>query len=184
MSDKLAGDGMAEKAKGAEEIGGTTTDPNNPRLRRGSPPDEEPVPQNEIYLVLSDEEIAKGFVKPVRYKYLHVGAPGPKYPLRDLTEDERARHGSRYVKYEKFPESESPLIGRSWTQEQLDRVGVGCNAVTEIGSRSIAETYARDPHYYGQTYCVHCSKHLKLNEFVWDPDGESMDPSLQEKQGK
>lgn len=48
-----------------------TTDPNDPRLGHGV--DDEPVPQQEVYLVLSDEERAKGFVRPVRRSYKHVG---------------------------------------------------------------------------------------------------------------
>ena len=47
-----------------------TTNPEDPRLGHGS--DEKPVPQNETYLVLSKEERAKGFVRPVRYGYRHT----------------------------------------------------------------------------------------------------------------
>lgn len=47
-----------------------TTDPNDPNLGHGS--DDKPVPQNKTYLVLSEEERAKGFVRPVRTKYLHL----------------------------------------------------------------------------------------------------------------
>ena len=46
-----------------------TTDPTDPRLGHGS--DDQPGPQNEVYLVLSDEERAKGFVRPVRRSYIH-----------------------------------------------------------------------------------------------------------------
>lgn len=53
---------------------GLTTDPNDPRLGHGS--DTEPGPQNEVYLVLSDEEIAKGFIRPVRYVYRHLVCGG------------------------------------------------------------------------------------------------------------
>jgi len=45
-------------------------DPNDPRLTHGV--DETPVPQADAYLVLSDEERAKGFVRPVRRAYIHV----------------------------------------------------------------------------------------------------------------
>lgn len=47
-----------------------TTDPNDPRLGYGW--ENEPGPQNEVYLVLSDEERAKGFVRPVRRSYKHL----------------------------------------------------------------------------------------------------------------
>lgn len=46
-----------------------TDDPNDPRLTHGA--DDEPVPQAETYLILSDEERAKGFVRPVRRTYVH-----------------------------------------------------------------------------------------------------------------
>lgn len=46
-----------------------TSDPNDPRLTHGS--DSEPVGQADVYLVLSDEERAKGFVRPVRRTYIH-----------------------------------------------------------------------------------------------------------------
>jgi hypothetical protein len=51
-------------------MGELTSDPADPRLGHGA--DEAPVPQNEAYLVLSDEERAKGFVRPVRRSYWHV----------------------------------------------------------------------------------------------------------------
>ena len=44
-----------------------TRDPNDPCLNEGS----KETGQNECYLVLSKEEIAKGFVRPVRYSYIH-----------------------------------------------------------------------------------------------------------------
>lgn len=47
-----------------------TTDPKDPRLGRGV--DENPIPQHEVYLVLSEEERAKGFVRPVRNSYVHA----------------------------------------------------------------------------------------------------------------
>lgn len=148
-----------------------TTDPNDPRLGHGV--DKEPGPQNEVYLVLSEEERAKGFVRPLRYSYRHVGPPAPQYPLRDLTPDEHARYDEykdEYVKYEAYPESELPAVGRFWTQSQLDNVGKGCGTVTTMGE-DLSETYARDPHFYGATYCVACQKHLAVNEFVWTADG-------------
>jgi hypothetical protein len=94
----------------------TTDDPNDPRLTHGS--DEEPVEQAEVYLVLSVEERAKGFVRPVRQAYVHEV----------------------------------------------------CGAVTTM-SRDLAETYARDPYFYGGTYCATCRMHRPVGadgEFLWD----------------
>ncbi|MCU1677692.1 MAG: hypothetical protein JWM93_2450 [Frankiales bacterium] len=45
-----------------------------------------------------------------------------------------------------------------------------CGAVTTMG-RAIAETYARDPQFYGATYCVRCAMHRTVGadgEFTWD----------------
>lgn len=145
---------------------GTTTNPNDPDLTRGV--DREPVPQAKKYLVLSEEERLRGFVEPLRVAYRHVGRPGPRFPIRDMT-DEELEVNPEYVKYEEYPESERPRVGRFWTQEQLDSVGKGCGSVTTM-KKDLAETYARDPYFYGATYCVTCSMHLPVGEdgeFVW-----------------
>lgn len=96
---------------------GVTDNRNDPRLTRGA--DDTPVPQAEVYLVLSAEERAKGFVRPLRRSYLHVK---------------------------------------------------GCGAKTTMGL-ALCETYAREPTFYGSTYCVNCSMHRPVSEFVWDEDG-------------
>jgi hypothetical protein len=102
-----------------------TDDPNNPDLNIIKPSG-----MQKSYLVLSEEERAKGFVRPVRRSYKHVGPPGAIYP--------------------------------------------GCGTVTTMG-QELAETYARDPHFYGATFCVGCRRHLpvgKHGEFVWDGTDE------------
>lgn len=99
-----------------------TTDRDDPDLGHGT--DDAPVPQNEAYLVLSDEERAKGFVRPVRESYVHAR-------------------------------------------------GAACGVVTTM-SRPIAETYARDPHFYGATYCCGCRRHLPVSEFDWDKTSEQV----------
>lgn len=68
--------------------------------------------------MLSDEERAKGFVRPYRDSYLHTK----------------------------------------------------CGVVTRM-ARAIAETYARQPTFYGATFCVKCQTHLPVGEhgeFIWD----------------
>ncbi len=149
-----------------------TTDPTDPLLGHGS--NDKPVPQNAAYLVLSEEERAKGFVRPVRHAYVHVGTPGPQHALRDLTEVERDQFaGTDYVRFETFPEG-SHGLGRYWTQAQLDAVGKGCGAETTMG-RALAETYARAPYFYGATYCVGCRMHRPVGaggEFVWSHTNE------------
>jgi hypothetical protein len=152
---------------------GVTTDPTDPRLTRGV--DEQPVAQADVYLVLSQEERAKGFVRPYRDAYKHVGLQPAKYPLRDLTDEERERHGKYgYVKYEKYPDPNpdgSSVIGRFWTQKDIDNKG--CGNVTTMG-RALSETYARDPTFYGGTYCCTCRMHRPVGEFVWTADGTTV----------
>lgn len=131
--------------------------------------------QHKDYWVLSAAERAKGFVRPVRLTYRHVGLPKPRFELRDLTEQELEWYaGVGYVKYEPYPESDRPALGRFWTQDDLNRVDRGCGFVTRM-SRPIAETYAREPHFYGSTFCVGCGVHLPVGEngeFVWEHSDE------------
>jgi len=95
-----------------------TTDPNDPKLTRYTEP-EKPGPQAEVYLVLSEEERAKGFVRPVRRSYTHSK----------------------------------------------------CGFSTKMGL-ALCETYARNPKFYGATYCCGCSAHFPVSEFKWDEDGQ------------
>lgn len=127
--------------------------------------------QQKGYVVLSEEERARGFVRPVRKSYRHVGPLGPKYPLRDLTAEEKVRYSPYgYVQYEEYPEGEGSA-GRFWTQRVLDKIGKGCGTVTTMAP-SLAETYARDPQFYGGTFCCGCKTHLPINEFVWEGTDE------------
>jgi hypothetical protein len=96
----------------------TTSDRNDPRLTFGA--DSEPAPMAEVYLVLSEDERAKGFVRPLRRAYVHTD---------------------------------------------------GCGALTTMGL-ALCETYARDPAFYGSTYCVGCQMHRPVAEFRWDEDGQ------------
>lgn len=71
------------------------------------------------YVVLSEEERAKGFVRTVRRSYVH------------------------------------------------DKCGV----TTTMG-HALAETYAREPTFYGATFCCKCGAHFPVAEFSWldNPD--------------
>lgn len=150
-----------------------TTDNKHPDLGRGV--DESPVPQNKAYLVLTEEERQKGFVRPYREAYRHVGLKA-RGPLRDLTAEEQERYKQwNYVKFEAYPESESPLTGRFWTQRDLDNRGCGTKTTM---ARPIAETYASNPHFYGSTYCCQCQMHRPLAEFVWIEADGSQGPTL------
>lgn len=140
-----------------------TTDRNEPLLN-----ETDSSGQNKAYLVLSEEERQKGFVRPVRNSYTHVGK-SPKYPLRDLTEDEQKQYAQfGYVKYEEYPEELKPLSGRFWTRKDLNG---RCGTTTTMG-QALAETYARNPKFYGSTFCVHCGAHFSVDEFVWSGTDE------------
>ena len=75
--------------------------------------------QHEAYWILSAEERAKGFIRPVRESYVHTK----------------------------------------------------CGVVTTM-ALAIAETYARQPTYYGSTFCTACSGHFPVAEFTWDKSDE------------
>lgn len=98
-----------------------TTDRNDPLLKEGQ---KNETGQHDIYLVLSEEERAMGFVRPVRDTYVHAGRGG-------------------------------------------------CGTETKMGA-ALAETYARDPKFYGATFCVHCNKHLPVEEFIWKGTNETV----------
>ena len=79
--------------------------------------------QQKDYVILSDEERAKGFVR-LRLKYIHVI----------------------------------------------------CGTEMRMGEK-IAETYARDPHFYSGTFCVACRGHFPVGEdgeFVWSGTNEKV----------
>lgn len=143
-------------------------------------PDNAPVPNSatradgqhvDHWTMCPGEIVMAGFKRPVRRKYQHVGPPGPKFPLRDLTPDERERWGSDYAKYEPYPKGfKGSALGHLWSQEALDKVGKGCGTVTGMPV-AIAETYAANPHFYGSTFCCGCGAYLPVGErgeFVWD----------------
>ena len=132
--------------------------------------------QHADHWVLCETERAKGYVRPVRMSYKHVGISGPQHETRDLTAEEIERWGSHgYVKFEIYPAGfKGSSTGKFWTQEQLDSIGKGCGVVTSM-PRACAETYARQPGYYGSTFCCGCGKYLPVGaagEFVWDGSNE------------
>jgi len=46
-----------------------------------------------------------------------------------------------------------------------------CQGITTMAT-SIAETYARDPKFYGSTFCIRCKDHFPVSEFVWEYSNE------------
>ncbi len=137
--------------------------------------------QQEAYVVLSDEERAKGFVRPVRNSYIHVGRrldiskmiPIDTYFGEDFVEynEERRRKYKEeygYIGFIPNEDKESSVTGTFIREVDLKK---GCGALTKM-VKEIAETYAREPKFYGGTFCVGCGKHLPVNEFVWDGTNE------------
>ena len=100
-----------EVDRSAREVVGAAVAPGVPDTAAG------PDGQQRGYVVLSAEERAKGFVRPVRRHYRHLK----------------------------------------------------CGDQTTMGY-ALAETYARDPGFYGATFCVTCKAHFPVGpdgEFVW-----------------
>lgn len=160
-----------------------TTDRPRVQLTDGSPvtPDHREIDpatgQQKGYVVLSPEERAKGFVRPVRRSYVHVGfgcCGADLGPWREQPND--YGYVSRICG---GPPSHEGLHGDDGghavfvaTQPELDRLArtgryKGCGALTTMGL-AIAETYARDPGFYGATFCATCGRHFLLAEFVWE----------------
>ena len=119
------------------DVMGFTTDPTDGCLE-----EIEPSGQQRCYLVLSDAEIAKGFVRPLRRSYTHLA----------------------------------------------------CGHSTRMAAK-LCETYARQPDFYGETFCANCGAHFPLRDyeregvptkkipgtvggwgyaFTWDEDGEGV----------
>jgi hypothetical protein len=127
--------------------------------------------QQKDYLVLTEAERKKGFVRQVRTTYRHVGLARPANPLRDLTDEEKERFQRfNYAKYEQYP-SGSAIVGKYWTTDKLAKIGNGCQTITTMG-HALAETYARDPKFYGGTFCVGCGTHFPVDNFVWEGTDE------------
>lgn len=143
--------------------------------------------QNECYLILSDEERAKGFIRPVRTSYIHRGREvetegkiiSLKKKLKNASDFDKEHYSEAngYAGFLKYPKSRSPLVGKYLTKKELDAIESkekyvgGCGCLTRMNI-TISETYARDPNFYGSTFCVGCGTHLPLNQFVWDGTDE------------
>lgn len=46
-----------------------------------------------------------------------------------------------------------------------------CNQVSQL-EPEVAETFARDPYFYGATTCAHCGGLFPCSEFVWPDLGQ------------
>ncbi len=131
--------------------------------------------QHASYIVLCESERQKGFVRPYRDAYKHVGRSICAKLIH--TDPEKRLGGSRPI-CDQASGHEGPCDGsyRVVSQpeharlEQTHRIG-GCGTVTTMG-RALSETYARDPKFYGATFCCGCNRHLPVAEFEWTADGQ------------
>jgi len=145
-----------------------TTDREDPELHEVKPNGE-----NKKYLVLSDAERSLGWVRPFRDTYVHVGKPVLGEIVELEGEEKERMKGTEFVAFIKYPESELPLTGRYINQQQLSNIRRsggkhdGCGQMTSM-ARPIAETYARNPKFYGATFCNFCKTHMPVDEFVWE----------------
>jgi len=140
-----------------------TSDPNHPGINKPLAPND----QNQAYLVLSEEERAKGFVRPVRDRYVHVGR---EVCGKTHNHYERDRSGRLWV-CTGSKGHEGPCYTWKAVTDPVARVAeatnlLGCGTTTTMPD-AIAETYARDPNFYGTTWCCECKAHMPVSEFRW-----------------
>lgn len=113
---------MEEEKPKKVTLSGKDPEVNDPFLGAPAPIDPKTGMHGD-YWILSDEERAKGYVRPVRTKYIHKTC------------------GVETVMHIKF-----------------------------------AETYARDPKFYGSTFCAgsRCRAHFPVSEFLWSDTKEEV----------
>ena len=57
---------------------------------------------------------------------------------------------------------------KGWVRPYREKyVHTQCGVVTRM-SVPIAETYAKNPNFYGETFCVSCKVYRPVLEFKWD----------------
>lgn len=83
-----------------------------------------------------------------------AGAPQPINPGT-------GQHGAYYIL------SDEERAKGFVRQVRRSYVHTKCGTLTTM-SRDIAETYARNPKFYGATFCCGCRTHLPVSEFTWD----------------
>lgn len=141
-------------------------------VTRGAPqPIDQKTGMHKDYFVLSGEERAKGFIRPVRQTYIHTGRQvcrkieptnklGGQLNVCAMPLDHTGEH---WLVSQQLSQPEAVIADRE------HRIG-GCGTATKM-SRPIAETYARDPKFYGSTFCCSCRTHISVLEFEWE-DGK------------
>lgn len=95
----------------------------------------------------------------------HFGSPAP-----DPDVDSRGMHKSYWVLSQR---ERAKGFVRPVRRSYLHAT---CGSITTMGL-ALAETYARDPSFYGSTYCVSCAGHFPVGaggEFTWDGSDEKV----------
>lgn len=125
--------------------------------------------QHDGYIVLCPDERAKGFVRPYRDSYKHVGRRIERCEATQRTPEDENPHQCVLP----YPHNGDHQFDALMILEPIKfmhgRKG-GCGAITTMG-RALSETYARQFDFYSHTFCVNCNKHLPVAEFVWTLDG-------------
>lgn len=94
--------------------------------------------------------------KPARPGFETAGAPAP-------IDTRTGQHESYWILSE---EERAKGFTRPYRNKYLH---LKCGTVTSMG-QALSETYARDPKYYGATFCCACSKHFPLRAYLSGPD--------------
>ncbi|AGM11259.1 hypothetical protein HHTV1_3 [Haloarcula hispanica tailed virus 1] len=50
----------------------------------------------------------------------------------------------------------------------------GCGGATTMGA-DLAESFARDPHQYGKTFCASCQDYFDVTQFTWEGTDQRLD---------
>jgi hypothetical protein len=87
-----------------------------------------------------------------------------------LSKEERAKGFVRKVR--RTYVHQYMLDGSPVPYPLLSSKGLGGCGVATTMSTPLAETYARDPYFYGATWCCGCGKHLPVSEFTWEDHSE------------
>lgn len=131
--------------------------------------------QHDGYIILCPDERKKGFVRPYRDAYEHVGR---SICGKIVDVGVTVLGGCRVCDEPHGHEGECGDVFRTVAQDEQvkllarHRIG-GCGATTSMG-QALSETYARQPSFYGATFCVGCNRHLPVAEFVWTADGQQV----------
>ena len=81
-------------------------------------------------------------------------------PPEDFDYGERRDDGQ----YENHPTTDEGAFAQPVRDTYVHTDGCGSNTTMGTG---LAESFARDPHQYGKTFCASCGDYYPLSEFTW-----------------